>query len=452
MAEVTTQSTTETQLAYLYCLSHVIGLSDRSALKFKNSFPTLESWERLPPSERAEAASKSIGSDSDKVIRGNFDALMGRAVEALKSHQRKEIHVVSIEHEEYPYLLKQIPDPPLVLFVKGSLDPLRKNKNVAVVGTRDATPSGEEVAFNFSKWLGEQGWCVVSGLAKGIDTAAHRGTLEAHSRTIAVMATPLDKIYPAENRQLANDIIKFGGCWVSEIPLWQKFNKGSFVQRDRIQSGMSVAVVPVQTDVEGGTMHTVNYAEKQNRLLLCPKPVETEKWKRQYAGIRMLIQTKRARAFSWQHYEEILQDLFKCRQTLLKDWKELEAVATVDHHDAGIDGQMILSDGISVVFQAKTTTPLQEQTVEDVQAKSPRRKRQKRTQVELPFLADSHQRPTRRTKKNQQEKEEEIRLRAYQDLRNEIDERQRQTGQTLFSVSDIMEWLEEKMRWIRSSS
>src|SRR5205823_6904796 len=128
---------------------------------------------------------------------------------------------------------------------------------------------------------------------------------------------PLDKVYPAENRQLADEILDCGGCWVSELGLSRKPHKGSFVQRDRIQSGLSVAVIPVQTDIEGGTMHTVRYAERQKRLLLCPRPIDQESSLKQYAGIKRLIERHRAQAFASDQYGEILEALSKSRELLL---------------------------------------------------------------------------------------------------------------------------------------
>jgi DNA processing protein len=314
----TSRSTDELQVAYYYWISQVTHLSERSALKFIEKFPTFESWDSLSPSERSEAARNTLGeNDYSKVLPMNFYALMERAFKDLKSHTSRDIRPLAIHDPLYPDLLKKIADPPLILFVKGAIEALLENMNVAVIGTRDTTPTGEKVATRVAKWLGEHRWCIVSGLAKGIDAAAHRGAIEAKARTIAVMAMPLDKVYPAENRELADDILASGGCWVSEMALWRKPHRGSFVQRDRIQSGLSVAVIPVQTDVEGGTMHTVKYAEQQKRLLLCPRPIPQESSLKQYAGIKRLIESHRAKPFDSDQYSEILETLSKSLQVLV---------------------------------------------------------------------------------------------------------------------------------------
>jgi DNA processing protein len=121
-----------------------------------------------------------------------------------------------------------------------------------------------------------------------------------------VFATPLNKVYPAENKQLARRILEEGGAWISEIPLLKSTHRNAFVQRDRIQSGLSVAVIPVQTDVEGGTMHTVRFAEKQHRLLFCPTPIEGEQHLKQYAGVAALLHSGRAQAFQSRDYDRVL--------------------------------------------------------------------------------------------------------------------------------------------------
>ena len=311
------RSTEELQVAYLYWLSQMTQLSGRSTVKFREQFPTFKSWGSLSPADRKDAARNLLADDSLKLLTTNFDSLIDRALQDLEWHESRGIRILSLHGSFYPNLLKKIPDPPLVLFVKGALDALLENTNVAIIGTRDPTPTGERVAGKIAKWLGERNWCIVSGLAKGIDAAAHRGAIEAKTKTIAVMATPLDRVYPAENRELADEILRTGGCWVSELALGKKPHRGSFVQRDRIQSGLSVAVIPVQTDVEGGTMHTVRYAEEQKRLLLCPRPIDQESSLKQYAGIRRLIESHRATPFASEQYGEILETLSKHSQFLL---------------------------------------------------------------------------------------------------------------------------------------
>jgi len=141
--------------------------------------------------------------------------------------------------------------------------------------------------------------------------------LDARAITITVFNTPLDKIYPAENKDLAHQILDKGGAWLSELPLKKKGHRSSFVQRDRIQSGLCVAVIPVQTGVEGGTMHTVSFAERQERLLFCPRPLDAESNAKQYEGINQLIVTGRAKAFQAGTYPTVLREICEHRDSLM---------------------------------------------------------------------------------------------------------------------------------------
>jgi DNA processing protein len=236
----------------------------------------------------------------------------------LEQHGKEGIAVLTLDDVGYPSLLRLIPNPPLVLFVKGSLKSLAEKTNVAIVGTRDSTSKGEEVATRVAKFFGSHDCAIVSGLAKGIDTAAHKGALDANAPTIAVFATPLNKVYPAENKSLADSILEKNGSWISEIPLSKKPHRSSFVERDRIQSGLSAAVIPVQTDIQGGTMHTVGFAEQQGRLLFCPRPLNGEQHLKQYAGIVALIDSKRAMAFQSDDYAVVLNRVRAHAQQLCK--------------------------------------------------------------------------------------------------------------------------------------
>jgi DNA processing protein len=432
----TERQISELQVAYLYCLSHLAHLGERSSLKLKKSFPTYESWVQVSPSEREEGAKRALGSDSRNVLALNFDSLIERAFVDFEKHQREGIKVISIDSNEYPRLLKQISDPPLVLFVKGSIDSVTDNSNVAVVGTRDATLNGEKVASKIAKWLGEHRWCVVSGLAKGIDSAAHRGALDVRGRTVAVMATPLNKIYPAENKQLANDILDQGGCWISELPLWKKPHRGAFVQRDRIQSGMSVAVVPVQTDVEGGTMHTVRYAEQQHRLVLCPRPIESEQSAKQYAGIRHLIEAGRAVPFSSNEYGRILESLSTRRYELLNIPQQEKSNEPA--------GKPVTSLAEVSVEQA-SSQPRVGSSEPSVEA-TPKRKKRSRLQVGFEFMEEP---VAAKPKKKSGKKEKEIQIRLLEQLLDEIYDAKRPDGESLSDVGDMKLWLEEKIKALR---
>jgi DNA processing protein len=175
---------------------------------------------------------------------------------------------------DFPTALKFIPRPPRLLYAKGGPDCL-KGPAIAVVGTRTPTPAGKRLAEAFGRYLAKKGIVVVSGLALGIDTAAHEGCLAAGGRTVAVLPSGIYNIYPRENKALADRIVKAGGCLVSEYPPDASPEKYTFIQRDRLQSGLSLGVVIVETDLAGGAMHTARFCRRQGRLLACLKPARS---------------------------------------------------------------------------------------------------------------------------------------------------------------------------------
>lgn len=197
-----------------------------------------------------------------------------QAKSVIQHHQKQGIHVITIVDAYYPELLKKLDDPPVALYCKGNIDLLRTNNHIAVVGTRNPTEKGKKLARRIAEVFVEKGYGIVSGLATGIDTEAHIGALDANGKTIAVLAGGLHSIFPKENTKLAQQIVENGGLLVSEQPIGTSAFRAAFVQRDRIQSGLSLAVCPVQTAIEGGTQNTIAFARKQNRVLFCPVPTE----------------------------------------------------------------------------------------------------------------------------------------------------------------------------------
>ncbi len=171
--------------------------------------------------------------------------------------------IITLFDEEYPSLLKYIDRPPVVLYVKGKLKTEDTN-SVAIVGPRKALDSGQEFSRKLSSALAKQGMTVVSGLAKGIDTCAHRGSLDAGGRTIAVLGTGLNHIYPPENKELAEEIIQ-SGALISEFPMDIKQESVKFPQRNRIISGLTLGTVVVEAPNESGSLITAKDAKKQGR-------------------------------------------------------------------------------------------------------------------------------------------------------------------------------------------
>jgi DNA processing protein len=173
------------------------------------------------------------------------------------------VRLLTWDSPNYPSLLRNIPDPPPVLYIKGKLLP-RDEWGLAVVGTRRATVYGREATRSLVGGLAAGGVTIVSGLAHGIDTFAHRTALEAGGRTIAVLGSGVDIIYPAENRKLAG-LITTNGVVVSEYPLGTQPEGGNFPRRNRIISGLSLGVLVVEGSKRSGAMITADYAAEQGR-------------------------------------------------------------------------------------------------------------------------------------------------------------------------------------------
>lgn len=174
------------------------------------------------------------------------------------------LHCLIYDSPLYPRLLREIPRPPPLLFVRG--DPTCLSlPQLAVVGSRNPSGGGSENAERFAHYMAERGFAITSGLAIGIDAAAHRGALRAGGKTIAVMGTGIDLIYPSRHRQLAQDIIDSGGALVSEFPLGTSSHASNFPQRNRIISGLSGGTLVVEAAVKSGSLITASYALQHDR-------------------------------------------------------------------------------------------------------------------------------------------------------------------------------------------
>jgi len=232
----------------------------------------------------------------------------------------KNIKIINYFDKEYPLQLLLLKNPPLFLFCKGNIELLSSLYNIAIVGTRENSSIGEKVAIRTAEFFASHNYTIVSGLAKGIDTAGHVGALSVKGKTIAVL-TDLIKIYPKENRELAKDILNQGGLLFSEIPPWKNVYKSAFVDRDRLQSGMSLGTFVIETDIKGGTMHTVKFTLEQNRLLFVPDfaklPYEFNFKK--INGTKFLVKEGKAKVYDKSIYIEILKTLEEKRNEIIKE-------------------------------------------------------------------------------------------------------------------------------------
>lgn len=246
-------------------------------------------------------------------FRGTFSIL-----EYERELQRKKVKYITQTDAEYPVLLKQIKNPPIVLYVKkdsaqvahenflvrqrvgsSTINPNRSLANahsenfvtsprcIAVVGTRRITEYGKEVTQQFTQELVEHGFTIISGLAYGVDAVAHETTLQNNGKTIAVLGCGVDCCTPRENQQLYNSIVKTGGAIISELPLQHPPTKGSFPSRNRIVAGMSLGVVVTEGAEDSGALITADYAFKFGRKVFAvPGPITSNLSKGPYKLIK----------------------------------------------------------------------------------------------------------------------------------------------------------------------
>jgi DNA processing protein len=219
---------------------------------------------------------------AEKVFRASLTELESTGIQAVSAQSlatgksaelaREEIAraaaagvtVVSMDDPAYPSRLKEIYDPPLVLYVRGDAEVLTK-PGIAMVGTRHPTPYGSGMAERLACDLAVQGLVIISGMARGVDTASHRGAITAKGRTVAVFGTGVDVIYPKETSRLSEQILALGGALISEFPLGTFAAPQNFPIRNRIISGMSFGVLVVEAAEYSGTRITARCALEQNR-------------------------------------------------------------------------------------------------------------------------------------------------------------------------------------------
>ncbi len=184
--------------------------------------------------------------------------------EIINSSYNCNSEIITFDDPLYPCLLKKIYDPPLVIFIKGNKKLLNQSQ-LAIVGSRSATIGGRETAFQLAQQLAEVSLIITSGLALGIDAAAHKGALTSNASTIAVVATGLDKVYPARHQALAEQIISQHGAIISEFLPGTLPKAGHFPKRNRIISGLSLGVLVVEASLQSGSLITARCALEQNR-------------------------------------------------------------------------------------------------------------------------------------------------------------------------------------------
>ncbi len=246
--------------AFWVGFSHVSGIGPVKVSSLLGYFGSLErAWE-------APAGQLRLAGLDERALTNLLETRRKLSLEREMARlERLGVSVLTWDDEEYPFRLQQIPDPPPVLYVMGSLS-VEDEIAVAVVGTRRASAYGLEAARKLADGLARNGVTVVSGLALGIDGSAHKAALDAGGRTLAVLGSGLDNIYPASHRGLADRIVESGrGALLSEYPLGTRPEARNFPPRNRIISGLSLGVLVVEAGERSGALITARYAAEQGR-------------------------------------------------------------------------------------------------------------------------------------------------------------------------------------------
>jgi DNA processing protein len=339
--------------SYLAALNHLKGVGSQSILRILADFPTVSHLLSASSSGLEQKLGQRLARLLDSQ-REHWSAIWSATQESLQRSTDRDMIPLPITSDAYPPLLRLIADPPVVLYAQGNMDLLKHSQTIAIVGTRNPTQEGMHVAYRLAQHWARYAYIIVSGLARGIDTAVHKEALDAAGKTIAVLGTPLDNIYLAENKGLAEQIVKDGGLLLSERIAGQPGFKGAFVRSDRIQSGLSLCVFPVQTTRDGGTMHTIHFAREQRRYVMCPRPVIIEEHAIQYEGIWHLIQAEKLPCFhidQEKHYEKcqkVFQILF---HQLLHEPESAESISEAAMQSSALQGQVISLWGIANLKQ-----------------------------------------------------------------------------------------------------
>lgn len=295
--EKTTPATDPSEARFWVAFSLIPGVGTQRVRAMLARFGTLsEAW-RATRTDLAEAGldARTVRQIADE--RGNIDP----DAEWARLEQEK-VQALTWDDPAYPPRLREIADPPPVLYARGELSP-KDDLSVAVVGTRRPTPYGRQVAEEMSHQLASRRITVVSGLARGVDGVAHRAAISAGGRTLAVLACGLDMVYPPEHKKLAAEIAEHGAL-LSEQPLGVQPRGDFFPRRNRILSGMSLGVLVVEGDVKSGALITANLANDQGREVFC---VPGSIYSTQSRGTNLKIQRGEAKLVL--SVEDVLEEL-----------------------------------------------------------------------------------------------------------------------------------------------
>ena len=245
---------------YLH-LYHSFGPRRKSLLALLAQFPGDPARIRCSTTSALKAA--GLNHDTICKVRSGQHPQVARDLDWVESHHN---HLICFDDSAYPELLRQINDSPALLYASGDISLLHEPQ-IAIVGSRHCTPGGAQNAYDFSAQLAAAGFTITSGMALGIDSAAHRGALDCAGKTIAVTGTGLDIIYPRQNQELAQEILG-QGLIVSEFTLGTRARPANFPQRNRIISGLALATLVVEAARRSGSLITARLAAEQGREVM----------------------------------------------------------------------------------------------------------------------------------------------------------------------------------------
>jgi DNA processing protein len=294
----------------IYTLSQIKGVGNKSLINLVNSGHSIDKLVLLDDDQLGGLIKGSGKKNAIDVIKNSYDNQLDKSKLDLLDLKNNNIDIVTYWDDEYPTLYKAIKNPPAILYCKGDTSLLNK-QSVAVVGTRKCSDYGKKIAFKTSMELASKEYVIVSGLALGIDTSAHKGAIEAKGKTIAVLID-VHNISPKKNILLSKKILDTGGLIIAENAPGIVQNQGLFVARDRLQSGLSLAVFSIETAIDGGTMHTAKFAKEQNRLLYCPDIHSIANYPLDSSiagGTIKLIEDGKAEVYNNSNYAELINTL-----------------------------------------------------------------------------------------------------------------------------------------------
>jgi DNA processing protein len=237
-----------------------LGIGPRAAAKLLERFGSAEA---VYGATRAELEQLRLLPEAVDSIIGR--ELQDKAEAEIENVKKLGADLLILDDGVYPSLLREIYDPPITLYVKGAWDQCLDQPCVAIVGSRRCSTYGQNAALMLARDLAQRGVTVVSGFARGIDAAAHRGALEGGGRTVAVLGTGIDQFYPRDHKKLADEILERGGAVVTQFPLSTPPVSENFPYRNRIISGLSLGVVVVEAAENSGSLITARLAIEQNR-------------------------------------------------------------------------------------------------------------------------------------------------------------------------------------------